>query len=669
MRPGMISRNEDRVGLFLTRFPDKSKDPDGYELFESVTNVIRLAMSECNLLCEVLGEHDAGKGRIVNNFEAAAARALVAVVDFSDQTMPVAWEAGYFAAMQKNVVQIVVESQKDDVQKKTYLRDTMLIGYDPSDLMAFGETLKKHLRAAAPMDGELPLNLVEGAEKLRRSLMEMRVDDDLFSQCKLHEAKQLIDRVSQWSDRELEVWGSQQVREIGTSFHKRLKEGGFATFYYPGSANWEADRDDTTRDEYDASLFRAISENNLYVKRIYILSAHNQVDEEKFRERVLRDLIGGVDAHYVVLSARDIYDHTGIQDFAIWDGKLFARVDYTETAPTITKCTYARERASGKESKIITNAIKNQLYLEETVKESVQPVPFLHTEAYYLRKSYRDNIVDAPKNCLGCSVLHGAWQVLKLLGMVANPLWHRAFYQHSIGDFLANRVDEPPLRILLCGPADFGLLYHTAEILGRKRATDAKFTVIDRCQIPLNSCEWFIRNLEVPVQLEVNRRHKDVIEYGSSTTDSFDLIIADGFLSDSAPDDSVGNDRFRAEVLQVWWDRLRPCGRIVTTARIAPTNFVNDSEVRSEYVKRVEVQHKMANDPSLADLGSVQKMASEYSKFMQSYPIPNIEALNKLVREIAPKSHVVESRKRSMAEPEFELYRETEWADIIIDKI
>lgn len=684
-----IAHNDpERLGLILSWFPNPERDPDAYQRVTHVQNAIRLAMTSPAIAItpHFLGQNDAASGSITRSFESIAARAVVAVADISDRRMPVAYEVGYLSSLRKPLILIALSSQRTDIEKTTYFKEHKIIFYE--DLRPFEKELVEHLENVVPSDQVIPVDLVNGVEQIRRKFLDMRLEGDLFSRCKQFEAELLVDRISKWSDRELDVWGSQQVRQVGASFHEHLKEGGYATLFYRGAESWEPDRIVATRDNYDGSLYDAIRVNPaLKVKRVYILDNAEQFEEEAFRERALQDLEGNVDARYVVLEPEEFAEHQGIKDFAIWDENhipLYARVDYDHgdpEAPNITKCTYARHRHEGKESSIITNANKNREFLESLElggNPRVKPVPFLHTEKYYLRQSYKDNHTVAQKKCVDCKSLHGPWQTLKLLQMVANPAWHRKnFYEPAIRDFLDTREEGAALRVLLCGAADYGLLYHTADMLGREWTEKTKFVALDQCKTPLDSCEWFRQHHESPVAISVTlvehtmaaTTPKSVDTIDPNLREPFDLIIADGFLSDACPtsESKAGADEFRETVLRTWWEWLGSGGQIITTARLESVGDLKLSAARDDYKFRSTEQYATLKESSNLDQHWAERNVEEYVEHSHSVPIPNEDAIESLVKQISNDNYSYNRRVRK-GEHDYELYHETTWADITMKK-
>lgn len=151
---------------------------------------------------------------------------------------------------------------------------------------------------------------------------------------------------------------------------------------------------------------------------------------------------------------------------------------------------------------------------------------------------------------LGCAAEHGAWQYLRLLGLVASPALHADFYRSALQS-LPRRAGG--LRVLISGSADYGML---AQVLSS--APDAQVTALDRCATPLEMNRWYAHRLG----RAVTTLQSDVLAYG--TEERFDAICTHAFLG-------YFSSAQRPALVAKWRELLAPGGAIVTLHRLRPS--------------------------------------------------------------------------------------------------
>lgn len=191
----------------------------------------------------------------------------------------------------------------------------------------------------------------------------------------------------------------------------------------------------------------------------------------------------------------------------------------------------------------------------------------------------QDSPISHSLNAPCCGWYHGAWQYLRILNCVSSPQWHENFYKQSFNSVFDKKKN---VRILICGTADYSLLYLLVSVLN-ETDINAKIDILDICVTPLKICEWFAKNcnnreLDSNYQVidefdEYNRKFrlndKIIIETFKNDIKSFypekgeliyDIICSDAFLTRFSADIKIVLDR--------WEKLLLKDGRIITTVRL-----------------------------------------------------------------------------------------------------
>lgn len=160
--------------------------------------------------------------------------------------------------------------------------------------------------------------------------------------------------------------------------------------------------------------------------------------------------------------------------------------------------------------------------------------------------------------CDGCDWYHGAWQYLRLAGVISGMKAEAGFFQAVFRD-LANA--DGSARVLIAGSADSGML---AQVIGGYRAAgiDPEITVVDHCETPLRVNQWFARRCGI----EPTVCRGDVLTFDSA--DPFDVICTHSFFSFVPPDRHV-------DLVRRWHTVLRPGGHVVTSQSVRP-NYPED---------------------------------------------------------------------------------------------
>lgn len=182
------------------------------------------------------------------------------------------------------------------------------------------------------------------------------------------------------------------------------------------------------------------------------------------------------------------------------------------------------------------------------------------------------NHPNAVQNPVYCDWYHGTWQILRLLNMVAVPKWY-PFYRDTLADALT-RVKRP--NVLISAAADYGMLCALHQAI-EHAGVEADITLIDICQSPLESSEWYAARHGVSLKCKVdNLLSSSIPEHG------YDLVVTDEFLT-------VLKDSDKPTIVKQWRRILKPGGFLVTTAMLGnPTTM----ELRESYAAKARERLK-----------------------------------------------------------------------------
>lgn len=169
----------------------------------------------------------------------------------------------------------------------------------------------------------------------------------------------------------------------------------------------------------------------------------------------------------------------------------------------------------------------------------------------------------------GCGWYHGTWQLLRLLNMVATPLWYE-FYTYALADALRS---NPKADVLICAAADYGMLaalHRAIEVA----AAEPTLTICDICNTPLLATQWYAQRND----LRISCLCDDILQSRTIPLHAYDLIVTDEFLT-------VLKSDYKHQAIKRWKELLKPKGVVVTTAMIGrPTT----PELRAQYALRAE---------------------------------------------------------------------------------
>ena len=218
--------------------------------------------------------------------------------------------------------------------------------------------------------------------------------------------------------------------------------------------------------------------------------------------------------------------------------------------------------------------------------------------------------------CESCAPYHGAWQVLRLLGVLNSMC--------SDDDFLISQllvaIGNGAQNILVSGAADYALQARITAVAKRLKASP-EITIVDLCKTPLELNRWYSERTGI----RVNPVHENILQYRNPG--HFELICTHSFLPFFSPDE-------RIELLKTWWDCLLPGGAVLTAQRVRPKD---NSELHGFTKPQQEAFGQRAYE--LADAQYVQLgidpemarcLAMEYAASRSTYVLRDEQELSQL---------------------------------------
>lgn len=226
-----------------------------------------------------------------------------------------------------------------------------------------------------------------------------------------------------------------------------------------------------------------------------------------------------------------------------------------------------------------------------------------------------------PVNGKSCAWYHGAWQTLRLLGIVSTLTHHADLYIEALTS-LINK--ENSNRVFLSGSADYGLLSVILEAYS-KAGVEPDITVVDRCTTPLRLCRWYAERFGYAI----NVVESDLV--GFRDPEPYDLICVHSLLS-CVP------VHFHAGVVATWHSLLRPGGSLLMANTIYPkideAKAVFSPEDIATFRARVAVAvDKCPHPDALPPSHQLDAMAEAFASAMEANVISSRKQLTDLLTE------------------------------------
>jgi hypothetical protein len=230
----------------------------------------------------------------------------------------------------------------------------------------------------------------------------------------------------------------------------------------------------------------------------------------------------------------------------------------------------------------------------------------------------------APVLCSGghidaedCAWYHGTWQLLRLMDLVSTPTWHHDFYSLELRKSLRSGARS----VLITGTADYSVLAYVLDA-SRELGVEATVTVLDQCQTPLFASQWYAKREGA----QVTTVAKDLLEYAAETSQTYDLIVTDAFLTRFATTEVE-------KVLSAWSNLLSSNGSVVTTVRAHAESQVaqtQDEAIRG-FRERAVVRWRRWEPFVGCSSRNVGARAEYYARSMVSNQVGSVDLINSLL--------------------------------------
>jgi SAM-dependent methyltransferase len=209
-----------------------------------------------------------------------------------------------------------------------------------------------------------------------------------------------------------------------------------------------------------------------------------------------------------------------------------------------------------------------------------------------------------------CAWLHGFWQCLRIAGLAATPDRHAAFYGEAFG-----ALDSPSPRVLISGAADYCMLACVQRALPERQA---RITVIDSCDTPLELNRWYAERTALSIELQ----RCSVLDYAPKT--AFDAICTHSFFGQFS---RAG----RPQLVAAWHRLLRPGGMVVTAHPLRPSG-ADEPNRFTPGQERVFREELAARSGELGGVLGVQpaevgRLGEAYLRARYGYPVRSGEEL------------------------------------------
>ena len=219
----------------------------------------------------------------------------------------------------------------------------------------------------------------------------------------------------------------------------------------------------------------------------------------------------------------------------------------------------------------------------------------------------------------GCAWYHGSWQMLRWLDVFQSIRSDDDFFLPA----LAGLINDGARHILISGAADYALLARVIFAAG-EQAKELRVTVVDLCDTPLRLNAWYAEKLGVKVTVIKD----DVLNF--KPEQPFDLICAHSFLCffDSSE---------RRQLLQAWWDCLKPAGKVITAQRARTEDHqAVIAYSQAEVIALGERAYNLARDQFDAkevDPDLARQLAEGYGRFHWTYLIRTPQEIRNLFED------------------------------------
>lgn len=422
------------------------------------------------------------------------------------------------------------------------------------------------------------------------------------------------------SGRDVMTFPASQVTRLGQVLFSNLSDGGFCTLIVSGRRDWDP------HSHYYKTV-RSAARRGLEIQRAFLLPHKHSRHDKTLQEHVKLDKDAGIRVSLLYvgeLIATSALPFVESLEFGIWDNVVGCVSAYGSSG--LASGVVEWRVTSRSEDLQSLNEIKNILLRSATnipledkkVEEKLdleEPMITTAAIAHQLAGVLCQGDHVSPEDC---SWYHSVWQYLRIFNMVSTQTWHEEFYLNALRKLAAQKES---CKVLISGTADYSMLAHV--LWGFNEAPSAPdVTVVDLCETPLFLCKWYGKS----TRTRITTVAADILKFGINN--SFDLIATDAFLTRFSPDE-------RKQVINRWFELLRPGGYVLTSVRIEPGLSGLSIQATPEQIKEfrckalLEARRWQGFLPSSAE--EIANLAEQYAKRMTSYSFNSENELRSLL--------------------------------------
>jgi hypothetical protein len=428
----------------------------------------------------------------------------------------------------------------------------------------------------------------------------------------------------------LEVRGAAPALASAAAVQRLLRRGGFSTFCFPARCAWGTGGAPTQAAAADGEYLQAgrdAARRGLTIARTYLVRDPAQLDDPCYLRMVNEDARAGIEPLYLL--DRQLPSHYP-RDFGLWDGELYAETCFAAGAaaagPALAGCRYFRD----------ARQLHDACDLEREVRRVASRCTGLPSEDSLLAESigeqHRQALALCGKGASGgsCAWYHGSWHLLRACGVVVTPAWHADFYASHLHAIASECIAvRGRARILICGLADYGMLYHLIAAVGPRLLGRCEIDLLDLCEVPLRMARWLAERLRRgpgATVIPLGELHRRDLLAGELPAGGYDLIVSDAFVTrfESLAD--------KARVAAEWCRLLRPGGSVVTTIKFCSyfDEFPPSAMWRRRFVERA-----LERRPGYVPVTELEGLAREYAGRVHSFPFPDAARVRRFLRALA----------------------------------
>lgn len=469
---------------------------------------------------------------------------------------------------------------------------------------------------------------------------------NLYRKCMLYVLEQFANNSDMWQS-ELKFHGREAVLDIGRYNLQEVQRSGFATFYFPGEESWQAN-DLAQQDEQYLHLSRERArEKSLSMTRIYVLSGAKDLSSPYFRKFVLDDAAAGIESLFITEAE---LENLGVEkDFGLWDNEMLGVVTYTQRRD--------RNEIASTTHKYQALPLSEARKWRDSLLKNAKPCTGLPPERKLLRQTYKEQERKSAEHHdpgyadRGNAVwYHGSRQYLRLCNVVASPDWHEDFFRDGFWRWYEkNQKRAKGPRILICGLADYGMLYQMIAAVGPIVAPKCTFHVLDLSAVPLEMAQTLKQLLvsggsnaseddQAGVSIRLDTTQGDILDTNILDGAQFDIIATDALLTRfEDPND-------KKAVVKKWHDLLDDGGVVLTTARtkhdVDGASAEKLASAQDQFVKRAvagwrKYMEGQADGDSSAssERQHLRGIAKVYAKRIKSFPFAERDEVEQVFRD------------------------------------